>query len=1282
MATTLKPRSRFIKKLGLVFAGLLALVCFIIILLFQSSTVAHWLITTAIDKNRSQLSVEHIEGSLSGPLILSDIRYISPTQEVFIQTLQIDWAVSKLFNLTLDIESIDVEALKIRLHDIDASEKQGLSKDKPPYFISPITTRINRLTCSHCSIQKNNQELIKFDDLSSELLLEKHQLKIEALNITHGVFQWSAIGEINLRDRYPMQLDVNWQGQSSIASHPLSGVLQLVGDIDDLAFKHNTTVPVKTNLTGNAKKILGDLTWQAKVEVSPFNLRDIKEEYPSATLNALLELVGDKKTLQLSGAVDSLLQNDITLEHKLALSATPKNLNINQWEITEKQHGNKLDVSAQIDVNDNSIQGEVSWQDIRYPFSDSDLFSRQGKVNFAGHVEDYILNGDVNLRIKNVDDVQLNFQGNGNREMLTLDNITLKGLGGYAQANGTINWLDQLTAQMNLHWRDLSWLLKGDQLTSNGQGTVSYQGQHYATQLQVSTTAKQLPANVSTITAVGDKQGIESLEVLTKTLSGEIQTQAKLDWQQGMQWEARVSFHDVNPGEYWQGWDGVLQGELSNQGFYHASKIKTQLDVQNISGQLRGLKINGTGYLALQDQDIEVSFLDVNAGDASIQLAGGWGDAINMTWYVDVPHLATLLPEATGRLSAQGQLQNDVRAPLLTLNAQGENIHWQDYAIGAMNISTNLDLAKFQTVDAKIELEQAVYQDIKIERLQLHSEGAAENHSLNAALATNRGNAKLSLTGQYHNQAWQGVFDHFNLETLDAGTWSLEQGATLRTVFEDDASFNLEASVPGIKANLQHIVDEPIYFNNTHFNLAYSQLVTQMRVTTGIGENDVFSLDVNLPTLDFRTIDFKNQPMEMTTRLTLDDMHWLPALAPDIAQAQGKMHLNASLTGTLNTPQIVAKLSIDQGMLDIPRAGIQLTNIELQGDSLAEENALQYQAKATSGKGTITIKGRTQLDPELVWPTQLSIVGENVELMKIPEAHVIVSPDINIVSANKSVNVSGTVVIPQAKLQPRDISMAVNVSDDMVILGEGINGENREPDWQIFSEVRVIFGERVKFYGYGFEGNIAGNLVLIDAPGKLTAAKGELVIVEGRYRAYGQRLKIENGKLLFAGGPVTNPGLDIRAVRQVEDVVSGIKVRGTMLSPQMELFTQPGIGQANALSYLVLGRPMDSASTQEDGAILFNAALSLGLAGGDTLARQIGDRFGFDEMRVDTGESGDAVFIIGRYLTPRLYISYGVGLIEAMDSMNLRYQLARRWKLVAEKRGDHQGSDLIFTIER
>jgi translocation and assembly module TamB len=228
--------------------------------------------------------------------------------------------------------------------------------------------------------------------------------------------------------------------------------------------------------------------------------------------------------------------------------------------------------------------------------------------------------------------------------------------------------------------------------------------------------------------------------------------------------------------------------------------------------------------------------------------------------------------------------------------------------------------------------------------------------------------------------------------------------------------------------------------------------------------------------------------------------------------------------------------------------------------------------------------------------------------------------------------------------------------------------------------VNLLLGERVTFYGFGFEGQLGGRLRVEDRPGEVSTGTGEITITDGRYRAYGQRLDVNNGRVLFTGGRLDNPGLDVRAKRVVNNITVGLRIRGRLQQPEVELFSDPAMDQSDMLSYLVLGRPFESASGTE-GEEMSKAALALGLAGGDTLARQLGDRFGFDQVSIESNNEDEASLVVGRYLSPKMFVSYGVGLVDSINSLNLRYQLADQWHMEAES-GQYQGLDLFFTIER
>ena len=444
-----------------------------------------------------------------------------------------------------------------------------------------------------------------------------------------------------------------------------------------------------------------------------------------------------------------------------------------------------------------------------------------------------------------------------------------------------------------------------------------------------------------------------------------------------------------------------------------------------------------------------------------------------------------------------------------------------------------------------------------------------------------------------------------------------------------------------------------------------------------IGDRSSISTEIALPGARLLSLDPGQQRIEASANVDFDELELVEFIVPEVDQIKGRLTLSMRASGRLGQPEIKAEANMAGASFRVPRLGLEVKEIELKGES-DDLNRFDFTLNALSGEGNLAISGRSTLDPARGWPTEISVKGSDFEVSRIPEAQVTISPDLQISMVERTLDITGKLHLPFAKLQPKDISSTARVSNDTVIIG---SEQAPEEKWQVTTRVNLTLGEQVSFIGFGFEGSLGGGLEVVDVPGQLSLGNGEILIREGRYRAYGQRLEIKDGRLLFAGSPLDNPGLDLRATREVDDVTVGLQVRGRLQKPELELFSNPSLSQTEMLSYLLLGRPLDNTSGS-DGEMMARAALALGIAGGDTIARQLGDRFGLDEVRVESSDGGDqASLVVGRYLSPDLYVSYGVGLIESINTLNLRYRMTERWQIEAES-GEYQGADLLFSIER
>ncbi|HEY6864159.1 MAG TPA: translocation/assembly module TamB domain-containing protein, partial [Burkholderiales bacterium] len=180
-------------------------------------------------------------------------------------------------------------------------------------------------------------------------------------------------------------------------------------------------------------------------------------------------------------------------------------------------------------------------------------------------------------------------------------------------------------------------------------------------------------------------------------------------------------------------------------------------------------------------------------------------------------------------------------------------------------------------------------------------------------------------------------------------------------------------------------------------------------------------------------------------------------------------------------------------------------------------------------------------------------------------------------------------------------------------------------------------------------------------------AKGTLYTIDGTYVAFGQRLTIDRGRIIF-DGPLDNPALDVVALRKNLPVEAGVQISGTAKLPQVQLTSNPPVPDGEKLSWLVLGRAPDDAN-KADLALLQAAAGALLPRGSSVpLTRRIARTVGLDEITLrGNSELAERVVALGKRVSDRLYVSYeqAVG-ATAANLVKLDYTLSRRWSVRAE----------------
>jgi translocation and assembly module TamB len=163
---------------------------------------------------------------------------------------------------------------------------------------------------------------------------------------------------------------------------------------------------------------------------------------------------------------------------------------------------------------------------------------------------------------------------------------------------------------------------------------------------------------------------------------------------------------------------------------------------------------------------------------------------------------------------------------------------------------------------------------------------------------------------------------------------------------------------------------------------------------------------------------------------------------------------------------------------------------------------------------------------------------------------------------------------------------------------------------------------------------------------------------------------------------VSDPGVDIRAVKKFPDLTAGVNVRGKLRNPQLGFFSDPSLPQSQIVSILVAGGTIESLQTNSSSTKQVGLARNELLAqGGALVAQQIGARLGLEDISIESNAANQTSLVLGKFLNPRLYVSYGVSLAESINTVKLRYTLGDRWTIKTEA-GENRSADLVYTIER
>jgi translocation and assembly module TamB len=1217
-----------------------------------------WLAGQAVRMAGDSLAWDELDGTLLDSLQLRGLRLRVPGAAVDIQALKLQWQPGSLVSGVVQVDLLAADGIRIVLSDTGEAKSPAEPFD-PTRFDLPVGVIIEALELRDIELRAGDSAPRHIDTINLAARLQDQQLVLEKLEIFAPEGGLVASGNIALTEAMP--LDLKAQGNWSLADQrQLAGDLEVEGELDNyrVASAGQLQVPgqaptswslaARGTLEGMELEPLtvtsgpyqlalsGAVTWNGPITAN-LTYRATAEQL--AELNPQLPA-----RLDASGALLASFEAEtLVLERlDLALEQAPLQLNVQGSALLPADAEPSLDVQLQ-------------WSSLQWPLTTQPAVSSpEGRLQLAGTPDAWNLELAMQVAGSQVPASDWLARGEGDLRELRLEYLQGKLLDGNVALAGTVGWDPVPRWNLQVVGNDLnpgSWQpdipgLLAFELSTDGQ-IDAQQGPQLSFALQrLSGELSGRPLSAAGKGAVvGDALTLESLDLASG--NNRLHGSGKVDGEQlALDWTLQVP----QPGLLLPGAAGSLQASGRLAGTTASPRLSARL-----AGS--GLQLDDL-LLPRLSADVQVGL----AAEAPLQLdleleslqQGGQP-------LLDAARLNVIGTTASHQLTLALQGPSEQLQASLAGGLDVQQSAWLG-SLSALNISS--------TAFGNWELAQAAPLALAPQRVAL-----GETCLLASALKPG------------------GQSDAEAARVCAEGEWSPAQGARLAARLQ---TFSLARLLPELNGQLNGELSGALAPDGEltargGFDVSPGQMTVdtaqgRQQLVHGGGRLDLVVDPAGLnATLVFKPM----QKGQMTAELLLPQLHRLPLAdtqpvagriqvelpdlsglqgwVPELEAVTGRIDGDLRLAGDLQQPRLEGELALGGGAADVPLAGLQLRDVQLQlRDDPAAPGYMLLSGGLTSGKGTLKLDGRLSLGGDMF---ALVVSGENVEVFDTADAQVLVSPDLDIGWDDQLLRLRGQVVVPRARITPKlalspglasqqaspdgaaqvgqEPDQIIARSPDVVVLnaqGEQLASAAPSLPFRLDSQVQLVLGDKVLVNALGLTGRLAGKVSFRNQPGQsavVPIANGTLSVQDGSFRAFGQDLDIQTGQVIFRKVPVTEPEINLRAVRWIDNdplvSAAGVQLTGPLAAPVMELFSQPELDPIEIQSYLLTGNPPSG---------------------------------------------GDSVLSIGTYLYPKVYVGYGYNLLEQTSEFNSLYTITPRYGIDSSVGEADNSVGVTITYER
>lgn len=1255
---------RVLRRLLLGLFGLLLLTLLLILLAagfaVSTETGLQGLLALAERILPGQLSVGSASGRLLGPLRIERLRYEDGPFTLALAGGELDWQPNDLFSGEVNVIRLHVDGLDLRLPPGQETAPSPEPLTLPDIRL-PLAVAVADLQGRAIRIQPAGAEPIVVDAVKLVARADAEGLHIDTLEVRAPQGEARLSGRLHPAGGYPLQLQLDWRLPT-----PDYGVFTGQGEIagelrDRLRLTQTITGAATLDLSGEVRRPLDpEPVWSAQARLDVADLEPFVPDLAGKPLSARLDARGVLARFEGQGEIKATLPELGPATLQFAAAGDEGSLQLEELRLTAADRPLALDARGDLRFADLRFDASGQWRSLVWPpTGPAQVESARGDFSVRGTARDYQFQLAAELQGPDIPQGRWTLEGQGSDQAVRGVRFTGQTLEGTIQGTADVAWLPAVRWQTELSGAGLNPGARWKQVPGKLDLRLRSDGS-LDERLRANLVLEELAGTLSGQAVRGNADiAVQDQNLTIRTLrlsAGNVRLEA--DGSLAQRWDLRWTLDAPQLQSLVPGLSGTVASRGSLSGPRHQPVVAASFTVQNLQQgdtQIQTLR----GEASVDAGGASRSLVKVNG--AGLKLGGqNWTSlALDGSGTPAAHEIKAELAGEPGRflLALAGSLQ----LPALLWQGRIVQLSARDTVAGTWNLDQP---AAVRASAQAARLDTACLSSAPT-RLCLQGQWAQSGDF----------NGRVQLSNLTPDRFKRMLPDGMTLATSVGGEATV--GGRIGGALQGRINLNIAPGTLGMETD-----GRPVRFTLNGGDLQADLTDRALNARFGLDLAQTGQLRAALQAQD----PFGTPRLNGRLDAAITDLSVVSLFAPQVQKVTGQLRANVTAVGVPSKLALRGDIRLENAGASIPQAGIRLENFQLAAVS-NEQGSLQLTGSVRSGPGQLRLSG--QIDP-LKPQLNLTVQGENFQALQTTDLQVRLSPDLTLDITRQQARIDGTVTIPKAYLRPGgERPGAIRASEDVVIVG-GPGGDTPSRGGpEIFARVRVVLGDDVQLDTPAFKGKLQGSLLVEETPQLAPRGSGRIEIVAGNYRIFGEDIQIQRGQLLFSSSPLDNPGLDLRVARVSSgsaftgtSVTAGAQIRGTLKKPQITLFSDPKMPDSSILSYLVLGRAPQNGGSGES-ALLFKAASALGLGGG-TLTQSLGDAFGLDALQLGSaGDGGEGTsLMLGKYLTPDLYIGYGVGLLNAVNTFNVKYRISQRLMFVSASSATGIGADLVYTVER